>query len=77
MQIVEVEWLDAHVSTSSTTIKAAQKTKPIKTLTVGYLIAETDEGITLVTDRYPDSPKEGKVVNHIPWGMISRWWYYG
>lgn len=71
---IEVVWLDAHVSTASTTIKRAQKTKPIRTLTIGYLLAETDHGLTLCTDIYPDSPKEGKVVNFIPWGMIEDWW---
>ena len=76
MILVEVEWLDAHVSTSSTTIKRAAKTKPIRTITVGYLVAETEHGLTLVTDVYPDHPKEGKIVNHIPWGMITRWWEY-
>lgn len=74
MKVVEVEWLDAHASTSSTTVKRASKTKPVKTLSVGYLIANTEHGLTIVTDRYPDSPKEGRVVNHIPWGMILRWW---
>lgn len=76
MKLVEVEWLDAHVSTSSTNVKKASKTKPIVTMTVGYLMAENEHGLTLVTDRYPDSPKEGKVVNHIPWGMIRQWWEY-
>jgi hypothetical protein len=76
MRVVEVLWLDAHVSTGSTTVRKAEKIKPIKTLTVGYLIANTDDGLTLITDRYPDSPKEGKVVNHIPWGMIEEWYQY-
>lgn len=74
MKLVEVEWLDAHVSTSSTTIKKAQSIKPIRTFTIGYLLAETDHGVTVCSDIYPDSPKEGKIVNHIPWGMIENWW---
>ena len=76
MRLVEVLWLDAHVSTSSTTIKKAQKIKPVRTYTIGYLLAETGEGLTLCTDKYPDSPREGKIVNHIPWGMVEEWWEY-
>ena len=77
MRLVEVEWLDAHVSTSCSTLKKALKTKPVRTYTVGWLMAETGEGLTLCTDCYPDSPKEGRIINHIPWGMIVDWWEYG
>ena len=76
MKLIEVEWLDAHVSTESTTIKRAMKIKPIRTFTAGYLIAENEHGLNMVTDKYPQSTKEGKVVNHIPWGMIVQWWEY-
>lgn len=73
--IIEVIWDDAHVSTSETTIKQAAKNKAIRTHTVGYLIAENEEGLTLVTDQYPAHKKEGKVHNFIGWGMIVDWYY--
>lgn len=75
MRIVEVVWDDAHVTTGSMTIKKAEKVKPVRTRTIAYLMAETDEGLTLCTDTYPESPKEGKVVNFVPWGMIAEWYY--
>ena len=75
MRIVEVEWLDAHATLDSCTIEEAEKTKPVITLTIAYLMAETDEGVTLATDRYPEEPKHGKIINHIPWEMIIKWDY--
>ena len=75
MRIVEVEWDDAHVSTSEISLKEAQKVKPVRTKTIAYLMAETDEGLTLATDVYPKHPKRGKIINHIPWGMVVRWDY--
>ncbi len=73
MKIVEVVWDDAHVSTSEMTLKRAQKVKPVRTHTIAYLMAETDEGITLATDRYEKDPKIGKIINHIPWGIIVEY----
>lgn len=76
MRVVEVIWDDAHVSTSEMSIKKAEKVKPIRTHTVAFLLAENDEGITLATDTYPSSPKVGKIINHIPWGMVVNWYEY-
>ena len=73
--IVEVIWDDAHVSTGETTVKRAQRNKPVRTHTVGYLIGENDSGLTLITDQYPDDKKTGKVHNFIGWGMIVEWYY--
>lgn len=72
---VEVVWLDAHVDTKSVTTKSAQRIKPVVTFTIGYLISETDEGLTVVSDCYPESPKEGRVPNFMPWGIIKNWHY--
>jgi hypothetical protein len=74
MQVVEVVWNDAHVTTGETTLMDAKKLKPIRTHTIGYLMADTDEGITLATDTYPDMPNEGKVINFITHDMIVEWW---
>lgn len=75
MKIVEVTWNDAHVSTESMTTRQAEKVRPVLTKTIAYLLAETDEGLTLCTDSYPDTPKEGKIINFVPWGMIVEWEY--
>ena len=74
MKIVEIEWLDAHVSTSSTTIQKAEKIKPVVTRTVGYLVSENEEGIVMATDRYPKHPKEAKIINFVPWDMITEYY---
>lgn len=73
MKIVEVCWDDAHVTTGETTISKSLKMKPVRTLTTAYFMSENDEGITLCTDRYEKQPKTGKIINHIPWGMVV-WW---
>jgi hypothetical protein len=71
--IVEVIWQDAHVTLDTLSVKQATKLKPILTHTIGYLMAYTDEGLSLATDTYPKQPKEGKIVNFIGWGMIVDW----
>jgi len=76
MTVVEVEWLDAWASVESTSIKKAQSNRPELTRTIGYLIAENDDGITIATDIYPRSPKQAKIINFIPWGIISGYWFY-
>ncbi len=76
MQVVEIHWLDAHVSTDDISIKAAQKTEGILTETIGYLIADNDAGLVVAMDRWPKSPKHVKVHTFIPWGMVVDWWSY-
>ena len=76
MKTVEVIWDDAHVSTGETTVKKAEKIKPIRTSTVGYLVAENNEGIVMASDTYPRDKKTGRVINFIPWGMIVEYWEY-
>lgn len=70
---VEVVWLDAHVETSSVTLKQAQRTKAVVTYTIGYLMSDNDDGLLLVSDCYPSSKKEGRVPNFIPHEMIERY----
>lgn len=74
MKIVEVVWDDAHCSTEDITIKQARKVKPVRTNTIGYLVAENEEGLVLATDRYPKQPKFAKVHNFVPWGMVVEYW---
>ena len=74
--IVEVEWLDAWATTDSITVEQAGQNLPVVTLTVGYLVAENDHGITVAADRYPSSRRHAKIQNFIPWGVISGYWRY-
>ncbi len=67
----EVVWLDAHVDTHSITVKKAEKIEPVVTYTLGYLIAENDDGVVMVTDCYPDHKKEGRIPNFIPHEIIE------
>ena len=74
MKIVEVVWDDAHCSTGETTLKRAVKTKPVRTHTVAYLIAENEDGIVLGTDAYEKQPKDFRMINFIPWGCVVRYY---
>ena len=76
MKVVEVEWLDAHSGTHETTLDRAKSNKPVITRTVGYLLAENDHGITLISDYWPGDPDKGAIEHFVGWGMISQWWIY-
>ena len=74
MKIVEVEWLDAWATTDGITARQAAQNSPVVTRTVGYLVAENKDGITVAADRYPTAPDHAKVQNFIPWGVVSGYW---
>lgn len=74
MKVVEIIWLDAWVESDSMTVKRAQKSEPVKTHTIGYLIAENEHGVTIATDLYEKDPKHAKIINFIPHGMIAEYW---
>jgi len=76
MKVAEVHWDDAHVTTSDMSIKKAQRQKPVRTITVAYLAAENQHGVVLATDIYPDDVKNVKIVNFIPWGIITDYFIY-
>ncbi len=76
MKVVEVWWDDAHVTTSDMSIKKAQRQKPVRTITIGCLVAENAHGVVLATDIYPDDAKNVKIVNFIPWGIITDYFIY-
>ena len=73
-KIVEVEWLDAHATTGSTTLRKAAKIKAMRTITIGFLMSENDDGLVIATDIYPNSPKEGAGISFIPHGMIVNYY---
>lgn len=74
--VYEVHWIDAYVSTDETSIKAAQKLKPCRTVTVGFLVYEGEEGIVLAMDWWPKSPKQLKAYTFIPWGMVEQTYHW-
>jgi len=76
VKVVEVHWDDAHVTTSDMSIKKAQKQKSVRTITVAHLVAENEHGVVLATDIYPDDAKNVKIVNFIPWGIITDYFIY-
>ena len=76
MPVVEVIWDDAFSLSSEMTIKEAGKSEPIRTHTVGYLMAENDEGITVCADIYPKDLKTGAHIQFMPHGMIVEWWVW-
>lgn len=78
MMVVEVCWDDAFIDTKDVSIKQAQKCKPVRRFTIGYLVAENDTGLVLSTDYFPlakKAPKEVSAIMVIPWGMIDYWEY--
>ncbi len=76
MKVVEVHWDDAWVDTDEVSVKSAMTKKPVRTISIGQLIAENDEGVVMVVDAYPKSPKKGRVTNMIPWAMIVEYYEY-
>ena len=76
MPVVEIIWDDAFSSSGDMTVKKAGKSKPIRTHTVGYLMAENDEGITVCADIYPKDLKTGAHIQFMPHGMIVEWWVW-
>ena len=74
MKVVEVWWGDAHVSTGEISLKRAAKAKPIMTVTVGFLIADNEDGLEIAMDRWPKDPKNFKAHTFIPHGMIEEYY---
>ena len=75
--VYEVHWDDAYVDTSDISLKKAAKLKPYRTITVGFLAHEGEEGIVLAMDWWPKSPKQVKAYTFIPWGMVVEVYCYG
>ena len=71
--IVRVVWLDAWTSTNGVTVKKAKKNKPVWTVSVGFLIAENEDGVTLAMDTHDKEKKGGKSESFIGWGMIEKY----
>lgn len=74
MKIVEVLWGDAWVKTGDISLKKCAKLGAVMRTTIGYLAAETDEGVVLVTDKYEDDQDTVNTPMFIPWGWIKGYW---
>lgn len=76
MKVVEVVWGDAWIGTDDISVKRAQKLKPVKRRTTGYLVAENKDCIVLCTDRYDNHKNTVNSPMVIPWGWIYEYWHY-
>ena len=77
--IAEVYWGDAWIDPKDYSLKDTKNLKPVLRKPVGYLVAETDECVILVTDLYTEE-KDKDTVNTpmvIPLGMVSKWYKIG
>ena len=71
-QIVIAVWDDAHASHDATTEEEAHEIAPVRTYTVGWVLARNQHGIVLTPDLY-DDPDMGAGGNYfIPWGMVVK-----
>jgi hypothetical protein len=75
MRVVECVWWDAWISTDDIKIKKAEKLKPVKRSTVGYLIKDCEDWVILSTDRFYKG-KEVSAPMVIPKGMILEYYEY-
>lgn len=74
MESIEVvTWGDAWEETAETSISLKnlkRLAKGMLTLTVGWVISDTPEGLLMVGERWPTMPSKAKYVTFIPTGMI-------
>lgn len=71
-----ITWDDAFVTTKDFSRKEAEKTKGVRRHSVGWVVAENDEGIVLSTDYYEEEKPEFNTKMFIPWGWIEHYWEY-
>lgn len=76
MTPAEVVWLDAWVDTDDIKLKQGKKLRPIKRTTIGWLVAENEHGVVLVTDLYGKGEKYGSTPMVIGWNMIVDFYIY-
>ena len=76
LQVVEIEWNDAHSCLRETTAKRGAKNVGVRTRSVGYLLGESDEGVTLVTDYWPGDDSRGFAEHFVTWEMVSNIWIF-
>lgn len=69
-KIVEIEWFDAQSTLESFTVEELKQLKPLKTLTVGYLLLEEKDRVVVGFCDFGN----GLIKHHqcIPKGMIEN-----
>lgn len=73
--IAVVEWGDAYIDTKDFTRKKAKTFKAIRRSSVGFLVAENDEGIVLATDKFKKKKDGYSAPMFIPWGMVINYYH--
>ena len=71
MNYAIVVWEDAHACFGEITVEDAKRLTPKVTHSVGHIVAQTDDGITIAVDAFPDV---GIYNNYhfIPAGMVTE-----
>lgn len=69
-KVVVVSWDDAFIDTDDFTEKKARKTRGVLRHTVGWLVAENDDGIVMATDYYEKKSDGFNSRMFIPWGWV-------
>jgi len=67
---VEVVWGDAHATLDSATVEEMRAYVPELTHSVGWLVHQSDEGVTIATDRWPMMEGKAGSPHFIPRGML-------
>lgn len=67
-----VEWGDAFIDTDDFSAKGAENTKPIRRITIGWLVCRNQYGWVLATDIFPEEKKEFSSKIFIPHGMVQK-----
>jgi hypothetical protein len=65
-----IVWDDAHAELGVKSVEDAQKIAPVRTYSVGFVVAENQHGVVLGGDIYKDHPDEIYGPSFIPHGMI-------
>lgn len=69
-----VSWDDAFIDFDDFDVKEARKTKGVRRHTVGWVVAENDEGIVMATDYYQKKNDGFNAKMFIPWGWIGEYY---
>ena len=68
---VIVYWNDAWGEDRDINLKDVDN-NPVLTTSIGWLLVEDLQGVTIGMDTYPESPEDFRTTAHIPKGMIVK-----
>ena len=72
-EVVIIDWVDAFAETEDFSRKKGEKTEGIRRTTVGFFVAETDDGVVLATDYFHKDKDSFYGRMMVPWGCIERY----